>query len=95
MKSKMNKKEQSRIAQDFRKVSSLVYLSQVQDVMNTKALEEEDETKSYQLLYKFDDLLKQLNDTIAEYVNTLEKEQKVTKELKDSLFPIINVESMV
>ena len=95
MKSKMNKKEQSRIAQDFRKVASLVYLSQVQDVMNNKALEEDDETKSYQLLYKFDDLLKQLEDTIAEYVNTLEKEQKVTKELQDSIFPIINVESMV
>ena len=90
MKSKMNKKEQSRIAQDFRKVSSLVYLSQVQDVMNNKALAEDDETKSYQLLYKFDDLLKQLEDTIAEYVNTLEKEQKVTKELQDSIFPIIN-----
>lgn len=90
MKSKMNKKEQSRIAQDFKKVASLVYLSQVQDVMNNKALEEDDETKSYQLLYKFDDLLKQLGDTIAEYVNTLEKEQKVTKELQDSIFPIIN-----
>ena len=90
MKSKMNKKEQSRIAQDFKKVASLVYLSQVQDVMNNKALEEDDETKSYQLLYKFDDLLKQLKDTIAEYVNTLEKEQKVTKELQDSIFPIIN-----
>ena len=95
MKSKMNKKEQSRIAQDFRKVASLVYLSQVQDVINNKALEEDDETKSYQLLYKFDDLLKQLEDTIAEYVNTLEKEQKVTKELQDSIFPIINVESMI
>ena len=90
MKSKMNKKEQSRIAQDFKKVASLVYLSQVQDVMNIKALEEDDETKSYQLLYKFDDLLKQLEYTIAEYVNTLEKEQKVTKELQDSIFPIIN-----
>ena len=95
MKSKMNKKEQSRIAQDFRKVASLVYLSQVQDVMNNKALEEDDETKSYQLLYKFDDLLKQLDDTIAEYVNMLEKEQKVTKELQDSVYPIINIESMV
>lgn len=95
MKSKMNKKEQSRIAQDFRKVASLVYLSQVQDVMNNKALEEDDETKSYQLLYKFDDLLKQLDDTIVEYVNMLEKEQKVTKELQDSVYPIINIESMV
>ena len=90
MKSKMNKKEQSRIAQDFKKVASLVHLSQVQDAMNNKALEEDDETKSYQLLYKFDDLLKQLENTISEYVNTLEKEQKVTKELQDSIFPIIN-----
>ena len=95
MKSKMSKKEQSRIAQDFKKVSSLLYLTQVQDVINTKALAEEDETDSYQLLYKFDDLLSQLNDTITEYVQTLEKEQKVTKELQDSIFPIINLESMV
>ena len=80
---------------DFKKVASLVYLSQVQDIINIKALKEDDETKSYQLLYKFDDLLKQLEDTIAEYVNMLEKEQKVTKELQDSVYPIINIESMV
>lgn len=95
MSSKMNKKEQSRIAQDFKSVTSLIHSTQVQDVMNCKALEEDKETKSYQLLYRFDDLLQQLHDTACEYVKALEKEQKVTKELQDSVYPIINIESMV
>ncbi len=93
MSSKMNKKEQSRIAQDFKRVMSLIWFSQVQDVMNSKALKEEDETNSYQLLYKFDDLLAQLHDTACEYVQALEKEQKVTKELEDSLETIIELPS--
>ena len=81
----MNKKEQSRIAKDFKSVMSLIWLSQVQDVMNSKALKKEDETKSYQLLYRFNDLLEQIHDTACEYVQALEKEQKVIKELEDSL----------
>ena len=93
MSSKMNKKEQSRIAQDFKRVMSLIWLSQVQDVMNSKALKEEDEPKSYQLLYKFDDLLTQLHDTACKYVQALKKEQKVAKELKDSLETIIELDS--
>lgn len=93
MSSKMNKKEQSRIAQDFKAVMSLIYSSQVQDVMNCKALEENKETKSYQLLYKFDDLLEQLHDTACEYVKALEKEQKITKELENSLITDIKLNS--
>ena len=93
MSSKMNKKEQSRIAQDFKAAMSLIYSSQVQDVINCKALEEDKETESYQLLYKFDDLLQQLLDTAYEYVNTLEKEQKITKELEDSLVTNIKLSS--
>ena len=93
MSSKMNKKEQSRIAQDFKRVMSLIWLSQVQGVMNSKALKEEDETKSYHLLYRFDDLLEQLHDTACEYVQALQKEQKVTKELEDSLDTIIELPS--
>ena len=93
MSSKMKKKEQSRIAQDFKAVMSLIYLSQVQDVMNSKALREEDETKSYQLLYRFNDLLERLHDTACEYVQTLEKEQKITKELEDSLETVIELNS--
>ena len=93
MSSKMNKKEQSRIAQDFKAAMSLIYSSQVQDVMNCKALEEDKETNSYQLLYKFDDLLAQLHDTACEYVKELEKEQKITKELEDSLITDIKLNS--
>ena len=93
MSSKMNKKEQSRIAQDFKRVMSLIWLSQTQAVMNSKALKKEDETDSYQLLYKFDNLLEQLHDTACEYVQALEKEQKVTKELEDSLDTVIELPS--
>ena len=93
MSSKMNKKEQSRIAQDFKAAMSLIHSSQVQDVMNCKALEEDEETNSYQLLYKFDDLIAQLHDTVCEYVKALEKEQKITKELKNSLIADIKLNS--
>ena len=82
---KMTKKEQLRIANDFNLFKQLSASTQIQDVLNTKALDEYDEPDSYAVLYEFDDLLWQMRDTITKYINLLKQEQKIIPELSNAV----------
>ena len=84
---KMTKSEQQKLVVDFTIINNLSQTILVQDIMNTKALDEYDEPKSYKYLYKIDELTQQLTETIQLYIKYLKEEQKVIIELENLLNP--------
>ena len=84
---KMTKLEQQKLVVDFTIINNLSQTMLVQDIMNTKALNEDDEPKSYKYLYKIDELTQQLTETIQLYIKYLKEEQKVIIELENLLNP--------
>lgn len=82
---KMTKSEQQKLVVDFTIINNLSQTILVQDIMNTKALDEYDEPKSYKYLYKIDELTQQLTETVQLYIKYLKEEQKVIIELENLL----------
>lgn len=80
---KMSKKEQKRLAIDFFNIQNLAETILVQDIMNTKALDEYDEPKSYSFLYRIDELTQQLAETVQLYIKALKNEQKIILDLEN------------
>ena len=81
--SKMSKKEQYKLAIDFHNIQTLAEIMSVQDIMNTKALDEYDEPKSYSFLYRIDDLTQQLLEIVQKYLKALKDEQKIIVDLEN------------
>lgn len=80
---KMSKKEQRKLAIDFFNIQNLAETILVQDIMNTKALDEYDEPKSYSFLYRIDELTQQLAETVQLYIKALKNEQKIILDLEN------------
>lgn len=80
---KMSKKEQKKLAIDFFNIQNLAETILVQDIMNTKALDEYDEPKSYSFLYRIDELTQQLAETVQLYIKALKNEQKIILNLEN------------
>lgn len=80
---KMSKKEQKKLAIDFFNIQNLAETILVQDIMNTKALDEYDEPKSYSFLYRIDELTQQLAETVQLYIKALKNEQKIILDLEN------------
>ncbi len=81
--SKMSKKDQHKLAIDFQNIKNLAETMLVQDIMNTKALEEHYEPSSYSFLYRIDDLTQQLSETTQMYIKKLKNEQKIIIDLEN------------
>ena len=84
-KSKMSKRDQHNIAITFANINNMYRTSLVQDIMNTKALDDYEEPTSYKYLYTIDELIDRLYNAAFAYTTQLEKEQKVIPELFNSL----------
>ena len=79
----MSKKDQHKLAIDFQNIKNLAETMLVQDIMNTKALEEHSEPSSYSFLYRIDDLTQQLSETTQMYIKKLKNEQKIIIDLEN------------
>lgn len=69
----MNLKEQRILLKDFNNIKGLADTMLVQDIMNTKALDEYDEPASYKYLYSIDELTQKLAETVQLYIKALKK----------------------
>ena len=81
--SKMTKSEQQKLVVDFAVINYLSQTMIVQDIMNTKTLDEYKEPPSYTYLYKIDALTQELEENVQLYIKTLKDEQKIIVELKN------------
>lgn len=81
--SQMSKKDQKKLAIDFFNIKNLAETMLVQDIMNTKALDEYAEPKSYSFLYRIDELTQQLAETVQIYLKELKNEQKIVPDLEN------------